>query len=346
MGVDIGEYLYVGSYGPEHGGSGAGVVTVRRDPESGLLSAPIASCLTRSPSYLALHPDGHTLYATHEHDAGAISALRIKADGALTRLGDTPTGGDGPCHVMIHPAGEYAFVTNYQSGTVALIPLQSDGTLSPARQIFSPPGRATGRRAHPHTTLALPGGAVGLVDLGRDLLVTYLLTRDGLRLDSAIVSEMPGGTGPRTLALGTGTDAFLANELSSTITRLAYDSPTRSFVVTATERSTRRSGSETNYPAEVRASPDGRHVYLCNRGSDTISVFAAAGAGLQFVSEVPSGGKWPQHLVLLDGFLYVANQKSHNIAVHVVDAVSGRPLALLQTVEVRSPSCLLGHAAV
>src|SRR5437879_5808672 len=57
----------------------------------------------------------------------------------------------------------------------------------------------------------------------------------------------------------------------------------------------------------LQLSADGKFLFVCNAGSDSISVFAVSGAGLTPVDRVSSGGNQPVSLAVKNGLLYVLN---------------------------------------
>jgi 6-phosphogluconolactonase (cycloisomerase 2 family) len=57
----------------------------------------------------------------------------------------------------------------------------------------------------------------------------------------------------------------------------------------------------------VTLSGDGRHVYVVNAGSHTVSTFALAGQRLSLVSVTPSGGLQPVSVAEAEGTVYVLN---------------------------------------
>jgi 6-phosphogluconolactonase (cycloisomerase 2 family) len=57
----------------------------------------------------------------------------------------------------------------------------------------------------------------------------------------------------------------------------------------------------------VVLSRDGHWLFVCNAGSDEVSVFAVAPQGLQLVDKVNSGGRLPLSLTLRRDLLYVLN---------------------------------------
>jgi len=96
----------------------------------------------RSPSYLALSPDRQFLYAVDEEytdqgwESQQVSAFELNnKTGSLRFLNSQPSEGTGPCHISIHPGGKFIFTANYNSGTIAVHPLNEDGSIAPATYV-------------------------------------------------------------------------------------------------------------------------------------------------------------------------------------------------------------------
>ncbi len=142
---------------------------------------------------------------------------------------------------------------------------------------------------------------------------------------------MRPGAGPRHLAFHpSGRHAYVVNELDSTLVVCGYDR--RAGTLTpGTPQPTLPPGTGStgrNYPAGVLVSPDGRFVYVSNRGHDSIAAFAVerGGAALRPLSATPSGGSYPRHITLDPSgtLLFAANQKSGTVAAFRVDRGTGR----------------------
>jgi 6-phosphogluconolactonase len=327
-------YLYVGSYGPQHDGHGAGVVTFGLDPVSGRTSAQLCSLLTDSPGFLAVSPSGRTLYAAHLVDQGKVTALRRLPDGGLQPLGVMGTGGRGPCHVLAQR--DRLIVCNFHSGSVAVVPLAVDESFAGTATVLDL--NRSDRIAHPHGAWELPGedGQVVVTDLGLDTLTMYVSGGAGLTAPST--SAAPAGAGPRHVACTPSGDLFVSDELGSTVSRYVYDRTKRRFELTASLPTTSITG--TNYPSDITVSADDSRVYVLNRGSDTISVFDSGGGTLRMLAEVASGGQWPLHCVLIAERLYVANLHSDRVSVHQLHERTGIPVGVAH-IEIGSPACLL-----
>ena len=91
-------------------------------------------------------------------------------------------------------------------------------------------------------------------------------------------------------------------------------------------------GGVPNSGADLHLAPDGRFLYVSNRGQDSITVFSVQADGtLQLVQAVGCGGRTPRNFALdpTGGWVLVGNQDSDSIAVFKRDVQSGR-LALLR----------------
>src|SRR5207248_5485582 len=95
-----------------------------------------------SPSCLALNASGTHLYSANETDRvgegkeGTVSAFAVnRADGQLKLLNTVRSGGAGPTFVSIHPSGRFLLVANYFVGSVAVLPILSDGKLGAATDV-------------------------------------------------------------------------------------------------------------------------------------------------------------------------------------------------------------------
>jgi 6-phosphogluconolactonase len=240
-------------------------------------------------------------------------------------LNTTPTG-DGPAHVTVHPGGNFLFVSLYGGGAVATHPINGDGTVAPASDVRRQ--GIGGRRSHAHQAVIDPTGAyVLVVDLGVDTVFTYALDSQAGRLGEVARTALAHGSGPRHLAFHPGGGfAYVANEHASTVTVCAWADgvlrPGRSVAAGPPSQ-------VTNHPGEIVVSSDGRFVYVSNRGTNTVGVFATRddGARLEPLATPDCGGVWPRHLSLHPAGerLYVANQRSGTVTWLPVDADTGVP---------------------
>src|SRR5437763_13389283 len=160
-----GDLLYVGTY--TEGGRSEGIYLVRMDRRSGQLERVGSVDAGANPSFLAIHPDGRVLYAVNELEkykgrpSGAVSAFAIARDtGALKRLNEQPSEGGAPCYVSVDRSGRVVLVANYVGGSVALLPIEADGSLARATHVDQHTGKGPNAERqeapHAHCILADP----------------------------------------------------------------------------------------------------------------------------------------------------------------------------------------------
>ncbi|GAA3392924.1 lactonase family protein [Cryptosporangium minutisporangium] len=327
--------LAVGSYTSDMNGSGDGLTVL-----------PGGHLAVASPSYVIA--DAGTLYAVHEGE-GTVASYTLADGGALRPLSTQPTGGASPCHLARvgahttvpagrHPEGRlpvpggHLVVANYSSGSVSVHPV-SLGRIGPRTDLVQhvgagpDPDRQEG--PHPHQILVGADGTITVVDLGLDRLIHYRLDDGALTRTGETV--LPPGSGPRHAVVHPSRRWYVAAELAAAVLTLEND------VVVATTPAT--TSDEPTLPSGIVLSPDGRYLYLANRGADTVATFHLDDAGIPaLVSEVPSGGVWPRDLALTGDGLVVANERSHTLVF--LDLADGVPVPGGRTVEVASPTCV------
>jgi 6-phosphogluconolactonase len=353
--------IFLGTY--TRTGSSRGIYSVRLDRETGALSAPILATEAIDPGWIVLSPDRRHLYAIHPSPSQAI-AFRVNPDtGTLAPLA-SPAAGERaapPSHLAVDATGRTLLAANYAEGYVAAIPIRGDGTLGSPSAI-----RHAGRSVHPtrqdkphvhSVTLSPDNGFVIVADLGLDRIFTYALDSAAARLspgDPPFVTSFPGA-GPRHFKFGAAAAGsasgggahfgYAINELDSTITTYAYD-PVHGSLAPRQSISTLPPGfAETSTAAELRVHPNGRFVYGCNRGHDSLAVFAVHPVdGTLFPVEiVPSGGRTPRNFALSpDGrWLVCGHQDTDLLTVFAVDPASGRLTRTPHTAAVPTCICVL-----
>ena len=328
--------LYVGSYTAEANGRGAGVTAFARN---GTRLTRIGEVATPSPSYLITDPTRPLLYAVNELPEGRVGSYAIGSDGLPVPVSSQPTGGAAPCHLALR--GDRLLVANYGSGSVSVHPVGPDGTIGERTDLVQHEGRGADPRRqdgpHAHQVLAGPDGYVSVVDLGVDRLLHYRPV-DG-RLIPAGESVLPPGAGPRHAVAGPRGRWYVAAELGSTLVTL---NPSPENLVFASQQPATEAGADRdNFPSAIVLSPDARHLYLANRGANSIAVFRVADDGPpRRVGEVHCGGDWPRDLAIVDGVLFVANERSHAVVAFHLDPDTGLPRPTGDAVEVGSPTCV------
>ena len=154
------------------------------------------------------------------------------ASGELTELNREPCGGTNPVHLAVDGTNRFLIVSNYTSGSVAVMGIRSDGSLSPVTDLVemtgSPgPHRSQQASAHPHHNPFDPDGRFIVVpDKGLDKIFVFGLDAENGKLvagEEASVTTREGA-GPRHVDFHPRLPYLYAiNELDSTITTYRFD---------------------------------------------------------------------------------------------------------------------------
>ncbi|MER5302499.1 lactonase family protein [Streptomyces lasiicapitis] len=329
MGGGQARRAYIGSF--THAG-GPGIVTASFDPGTGALTALGATDVVADPSYLALSPDGGTLYAVSETTDGAVAAFTTEGDTVRPLGAPVPVRAEAPTHLALHDG--HVHTANYGSGSVTTVPVHADGSLNSApagivEHQGSGPDKERQEGPHAHQVLPDPGGRWILsVDLGTDS-VRVCVPGDGALTPRHEVALRPG-TGPRHLAFHPGGRvAYVLNELTPTLTVCSWDPADGTLRPLAETPVLAAEPDGDAYPSEVVVAPDGRFLWTATRGTDVVSVFALddEGATARLTASVACGGVWPRDLAVDPSgrFLYAANERSGDVTWFALDPETGLP---------------------
>ncbi len=374
-------FAYVGTYsappaasssgrGTPPGANGRGIHIFTVDRTTGALTpAGIVEHHT-SPSALAFDAAGARVYSTNATDrvdddtSGSVSAYTVdRTTGQLRLLNTVSSGGLGPTDASVHPLGRHLLVANYSGGTVAVLPLQGDGSLGPATHVqkttgtlgpdrasSAPPGSFafSGHDApHPHMIKADPAGRFVLApDLGLDRIFVWAFDAERGTLTPANPASvaLPPGDGPRHFAFHpNGRWLYSIQEEGSTIVLFDYDASRGQLTARQTISSLPEGYAGSNFTSGIRVSHDGRFVYGANRLHDSIAIFAVAADGtLSFVHDEWTRGDYPRSISFDPSgrFLYSCNQRADAVTSFRVDRASGRLTFTGQYAAVGSPSAI------
>lgn len=348
--------LLIGTYTqrlPHVDGHAEGVLAARLDGDR--IADVRVAALATNPSWLAVSPDGRTVYATEETGPdGRIVAFARDAEGALTPLGGVSSGGADPAHLLLHPSGRFLLAGTYSGGSVSVFALRPDGSIGERTAFVQHEGRGPDddRQNAPHVhqlSVDPVTGDVVVVDLGLGQVRWYALSAEGalaLREDATVAL---GAAGPRHLVFhADGRHALVVGELDDMLHVLRREGDRFVLVGGASTRAAVADGeglpTGENTAAAVRLSADGRTVLVSNRGDDTIAVFAfdAESSALALDGVVPAHGRTPRDLVLSPegDRVLVACQDSDEIAVFAFDAGT-RELRFLAASPVPTPVCVV-----
>lgn len=347
------QLVYIGSYTQpvtEPLREASGIHMIEMDPATGKMTLVNSFESGSNPSFVFAHPRRPFVYAVNELVEGHASAFAIDPDThRLTHLNTQPTRGAEPCYICCDPAGEWLFVANYTGGSLAVFPIMPDGSLGPLSDLVQHHGSSVHpfrqTMAHLHSAQFDPSGQYLLTaDLGIDKIVIYRFDRQTGKLsphEPSDVSALPG-SGPRHFVFHPNRRwMYLANELSSTVTAHRWDSQRGVLTPFKTAATLPDDFTGTNIVAEIRLSPSGKHLYVSNRGHDSLTVFAVDEHEglLEFVENTPTLGHWPRNFQLDPSghVLICANQQSDSLVTFWVDPQTGKLTPTGETLEIHQP---------
>jgi 6-phosphogluconolactonase len=327
----------------------------RFDGATGKLSTARPIARSSNPGYLIATHDYRFIYACNQADgympgvSGGISAFRFDArEGTLTELNRVPSRGRDPSHLAFDAGERHLFVANYGSGSFAVRRIEVDGSIGAetAFRAFDGTGVHPLRQTAPHahaSALDPTGRFVFVCDLGTDRI--HILPYDpatGALGEEAAHGEMPPGSGARHLAFHpNGRWLYVDGEMGNIVCRFVWSTDTGTLLGRSAVSTLPPDFAGTSTAAELLIAPDGRTLYITNRGHDSVASFRidAETGELSLLGLVPSGGSRPRNLAFSpDGrWAIVSNHASNNMAVLRVDAASGRLICAAEPIKIELP---------
>ena len=323
-------FMYVGAY---TAGASKGIYAWTFDSKDGSLKPLGLMATTPQPAHLWIAPNGKTLYTVNWEADGGVSAYHIDGHtGALTFLNKTSSHGGDPNQVVVDPSGRVAVTVNYTTGTLAAYKLEPDGKLDEAFYVERHSGtplspRQPGPKQH-GIQFSKDNKFMFITDLGLDRVYSY-------HFDAAAPSITPfdppyvqthAGAGPRRIQMSPdGKFLYVDHETDSEVGVYSIDGGNlKEIQVIGTVPADAKAHNTT---AELVISPDGKFLYVGNRGHDSVSVFAIdKKTGMLTLKEnVPSGGRTPRNVRIdpTGNWFFAANENGGNVTVFRIDRATG-----------------------
>jgi 6-phosphogluconolactonase len=353
--------VYVGTY---TGGASKGIYLFRlqtRNLEVSQNSTLVPLGLaaeTPSPSFLAIDRSRRLVFAVNEVDelagtpGGGVSAFSVDdRSGKLTLINQRPSGGAGPCHIVLDRAGRHVLVANYGGGSVAAFPVAENGDLGEATALVQHKGSSVNpqRQEGPHAhcvTLDPAGKFVFVCDLGLDKVMIYQYDdqRGTLEPHDPPFAKLAPGAGPRHMAFRPdGRFAYVINELNSTVTTFSYNADAGVLGEIQSVSTLPASFDGDSTTAEIDVHPSGKFLYGSNRGHDSVVLFTIneTNGTLSWVEDQTSGGRTPRHFGIQPSgeHMVIANQATDTLLACRIDAANGRLKSSGVFAEAPTPVC-------
>lgn len=346
--------VYVGTYTKD---KSKGIYAYHFDAATGDLKELGLAAAVDNPSFVTIHPNGKNLYAVSESSSvaekrsGFVTAFTIdKVSGKLTKLNDVPSGGGGPCHLVVDKTGKTLLVANYGTGSVASFPINTDGSLKPAASIDQHEGSSVDkqRQGGPHAhsvNLSKDNRFLVVGDLGLDQVMVYKLdaANSTITANDPPFTKVAPGSGPRHFNFHpSGKYGYVINEMALTVTAFQWEAKKGVLkeiqTISTLPADADRKGAST---AEVLVHPSGKWLYGSNRGHNTIALFNInqADGKLTAVDHTSSQGKIPRNFRIdpTGNYLFAGNQNTDNMVLFRIDQANGKLTPMGKQVEIGAP---------
>ncbi len=343
--------------------AGEGIAAFTLDLETGETTSLGVTQGIENPTFVAMAPDGTNLVAVSEVEGwheGLVTAYRVDAEsGVLRYLNKQPTRGDYTCHAGFDPSGRYVGIANYGGLPVTERPNRSFAIYALDDELSSPQAEVTHQgqgpraerqsRPHAHCVRWSPDGRfLVIADLGIDRLMVYRFDADSGAVILQHEVAMQPGAGPRHVAFHPALPVlYCVNELDCTLVTMAFDKHSGALEPTSSASTLPEGGHAGNSCSALAISQSGRHVYVGNRGHDSVACLAIEpqSGKASFQETNPTGGAVPRDIAFdpSGSILAVANQESDEVALFRQDPETGALTALSHKFKVGSPTSIAFH---
>ncbi|MEI8110716.1 MAG: lactonase family protein [Chitinophagia bacterium] len=345
-------YLLAGTY---TGGGSKGLYVYDFDAATGKVSLISNTDSADNPSYLCISPDGNFVYAVNEvnrQQSGLVAAYRFnKTKGTLQFINRQLSGSENPCHISISRDAKWLLIANYTGGSLAALPIASDGSILPLEQHIIHTGKSVNEQrqenAHVHSVFLSPDEKFLLTpDLGTDQVGIYHFNGSAKQplaeANPPYVASAPG-SGPRHLEFTrNGKFVYVVEELSGTVTAYSFNKGKMKKIASYAGH---LPGAITQHgSADIHLSPDEKFLYMSNRGDENNLAIFSVDAKSGFLT--PAGitstlGNHPRNFLIdpTGNYLLVGNMKSNEVVIFKRNQATGQ-LTESGRFAIPSPSCL------
>ncbi|MBS1822836.1 MAG: lactonase family protein [Acidobacteria bacterium] len=350
--------LFVGT---STGQGSKGIYSYTFDSTTGALKQTGLAAEADSPTFLAIAPNGKTLFTANEINrfedkrSGAVSSYSVdRAAMKLTKINEVAAGGSGTCHVTVDHTGRCAFAANYGGGSASSFSVDPSGKLSDAVSFFQytgsgPKPQQRGPRGH-RVTVSPDNKYLFVNDLGLDEIHVYHLDAATAKLtpqDPPAWKAEPG-SGPRSLLFHPNRKwAYCVNEVGSSVNVLDWDAKKGVFTTKQLISTVSTDNTGPSAPSDIVMDKKGQFCYVANRlaPNDFMVSFSISPADgkLTLMERTSCGGKTPRHIALdpTGKWLLVANQATDNLSVFARDSKTGKLANEGKDFPLSRPQCIL-----
>ncbi|UZO80793.1 lactonase family protein [Aquimarina sp. ERC-38] len=349
-------HIYIGSYTDGHPDRGIYVYQFNIR-ENSLQEIQVIDDLV-NPSFLKFNKNKTILFSVSESQGdtpGKIASFRRDINsGKLSLISTVDSGGRNPVHLALNQEETYLANSNYTDPGLTLYSVAKNGGLQLYTQkiTFDQPGsnvvKNRQKQAHIHSSNFTPDQKYLLVqDLGRDRIYSLQFKPNYqkplvLQPEKEFIAKP--GAGPRHFTFHPdGNFAYGVAELNGMVSQFNYKDGELEFIEDILSYQQEQDLYRT---ADIHCSPDGKFLYVSNRGpkEDTVAIFAInqENGKLTIIGHIPTYGVHPRNFGISSSgdLLIVANQFSNNVTFFRRNATTGLLQKLEDEIQVQAPSCI------
>lgn len=242
---------------------------------NGTLGEPTSSVdLPGAPADLAVSPDNRFLYAdvaidgVHRYLSYAIDA----GSGALTLIGEPAHVGPYPCYLRVDHSGRWLLAAYYSDGMVTVHAIGDDGVAGAQVQQVKTAMKAHYIQTDPSNRFAFTPH-VG--DENAIWQFRFDASSGQLTANEPAKASPDPGQGPRHMCFHpNGRFVFSNGEQGSSVTRWSFDADAGTLAPQQTVSTLPDDWDGDNSCSQINITADGRFLYSCNRGHDSLAGFA------------------------------------------------------------------------
>lgn len=275
---------------------------------------------------MVVSPDKRFLYVGVRPQFRVV-AYQIQQDGKLQEAGQASLPGS-PTHISTDRQGRFIFVGSYNDGCVSVSPIGADGLPGePVQVIKGMDGCHSANIDLSNRTLFVPA-------LKQDRICLFDLQENGeLSPHKQAQVTTVEGAGPRHMVFHPNKQyAYCVNELDSTVDVWKLENAHGEVERVQSLDMMPAGFSETRWAADIHLTPDGCHLYSCDRTASILTMFSVSEDGALLTVEGHQPTETQPRGFNIDNsgqYLVAAGQKSHHIEVYKVGGEQGllQPLA-------------------
>lgn len=275
---------------------------------------------------MVVSPDKRFLYVGVRPDFRVV-AYKIDGEGKLKEAGHASLPGS-PTHISTDRLGRFIFVGSYNDACVSVTPIGTDGLPGEPLQVIK------GLDGCHSANIDLDNNTLFVPALKQDRICLFDLQENGeLQPHSQTQVTTVEGAGPRHMVFHPGKEyAYCVNELDSTVDVWQLNNAHGEVERVQSLDMMPAGFSDTRWAADIHLTPDGRHLYSCDRTGSILTVFSVSEDGglLKVEGHQPTETQPRGFNIDNSGqYLVAAGQKSHHIEVYKIKGEQGllQPLA-------------------